>query len=67
MKIHIFKPEVEYLGFVVSKEGITTARSKINAIQYFPEPKALFAIRSFLGLTNFYRCFIKYFAIIETP
>lgn len=66
-KSNFFKSEVEYLGFVVSREGIKTAPSKICAIQNFPEPTTLFALRSFLGLANYYRCFIKDFAKIAKP
>lgn len=66
-KSNFFKSEVEYLGFVVSKEGIKTAPSKISAIQNFPEPTTLFALRSFLGLANYYRCFIRDFAKIAKP
>lgn len=66
-KSNFFKTEVEYLGFIVSREGIKTAPSKIDTIKNYPEPTTLFGIRSFLGLASYYRCFVKDFAKIAKP
>jgi hypothetical protein len=44
-----FRESVEYLGFVVGRNGITTCKSKVEAIASFPEPQNLFELRSFLG------------------
>ena len=66
-KSKFFKSNVEFLGFVVSRGGIRTSPSKIETIRNYPQPSNLFQLRSFLGLTNYYRCFIKSFAKIAKP
>lgn len=63
-KSHFFQTEVEYLGFIISVEGIRTCPSKVEAIANFPEPTNLFELRSFLGLSGYYRRFIKDYAAI---
>lgn len=66
-KTFFFRDKVEYLGFVVSSEGIRTCPEKISAMANFPEPRSLFDVRSFLGLAGHYRRFIKDFASIAKP
>lgn len=66
-KSKFFKKSVEYLGFTVSRGGIQTSPEKVQAIKSFQIPKTLFGLRSFLGLANYYRCFIKGFADIARP
>lgn len=44
-KSNFFKEKVEYLGFVVSRGGITTNPSKIEAIGKFEQPTTLFHLR----------------------
>lgn len=72
MKVNItksffFKTSVEYLGFVVSKDGIRTCPDKVEAITNFPQPVNLFQVRSFLGMAGYYRQFITDFASIAKP
>ncbi|MBW0581243.1 hypothetical protein O181_120958, partial [Austropuccinia psidii MF-1] len=50
---------VEYLGYVVSSEGLKMNQAKVRQILNWPPPRNLKAIQSFLGFANFYRCFIK--------
>jgi len=40
---------------------------KVNAILKWPEPMNVKQVRTFLGLGNFYRCFIKDYAIMARP
>src|SRR5260370_22572407 len=49
---------VEYLGFILSLEGLHMDPSKVDAIQSWPEPQNVHDIQSFLGFTDFYRQFI---------
>lgn len=55
------------MGFIVSKDGITTNPKKVEAILNYEEPTNLFNVRSFLGLASYYRCFIKDFASKARP
>lgn len=66
-KCEFFKSEVEYLGFIVSSEGIKTNPKKVEAIKNFPYPKTLKDLRSFLGMSGFYRRFIKDYAKLAKP
>ncbi|MBW0545608.1 hypothetical protein O181_085323, partial [Austropuccinia psidii MF-1] len=50
---------VEYLGYVVSSEGLKMNQAKFQQILNWPPPRNLKALQSFLGFANFYRRFIK--------
>ncbi|MBW0562183.1 hypothetical protein O181_101898 [Austropuccinia psidii MF-1] len=54
---HVYS--VEYLGYVVSSEGLKMDQAKVQQILNCPPPKNLKALQSFLGFANFYGCFIK--------
>ncbi|MBW0579664.1 hypothetical protein O181_119379, partial [Austropuccinia psidii MF-1] len=50
---------VEYLGYVVSSEGLKIDQAKVQQILNWPPERNLKALQSFLGFANFYRHFIK--------
>ncbi|MBW0472399.1 hypothetical protein O181_012114 [Austropuccinia psidii MF-1] len=50
---------VEYLGYVVSSEGLKMDQAKVQKILNWPPPRNLKELQSFIGFANFYRCFIK--------
>ncbi|MBW0501879.1 hypothetical protein O181_041594 [Austropuccinia psidii MF-1] len=50
---------VEYLGYVVSSEGLKMEQAKVQKTLNWPPPRNLKAFQSFLGLANFYCHFIK--------
>ncbi|MBW0525106.1 hypothetical protein O181_064821 [Austropuccinia psidii MF-1] len=53
---------VEYVGYVVSSDGLKRDYSKVQQILNWPEQKNINALQSFLGFSNFYRHFIKYYS-----
>ena len=59
--------EVEFLGMTISAEGIKMNADKVQAILEWPTPKTVCGVRSFLGLANFYRRFIKDYAQVAHP
>ena len=56
-----------YLGYVVSKEGVSADPEKVRTVQDWPVPSDKNDVRSFLGLASYYRKFIKVFAAISKP
>ena len=50
---------VIYLGHVLSKEGIAVDESKVEVIKSFPTPRNTQQVRSILGISNYYRRFLK--------
>ena len=57
-KGHYFQKGVEFLGHWVCKEGITVMPNKVERILNLEKPSDVKGVRSFLGLTGYYRQFI---------
>ena len=58
---------IEYLGHIVTKDGVLPDPAKIKAIREFPTPNTPTQVRSFLGLVGYYRRHISNFAKIAKP
>ena len=56
--------ELEYLGHVVTVNGVNTAPKKTKVVEQFPIPANLKLLRLFLGLASYYRRFIPNFTRI---
>ncbi|CAG4992023.1 unnamed protein product [Colias eurytheme] len=66
-KCEYFKDEVNYLGYIINKDGLKKNPDKVKAILEAPIPANLNQLQSFLGLINYYRCFIPDASTILSP
>ena len=66
-KCDLFKQQINYLGHVVSKEGVSTDPEKIKAATEWPHPTTMTEVRSFLGFVSYYRRFVPNFFKVAKP
>jgi hypothetical protein len=60
-------PKVMYLGHVVNKDGVAPDPSKVMAIKDFPRQQTVRDVRAFVGLSGYYRVFIRNYAGMSRP
>ena len=58
---------MEFLGHVVSKDEVATDPKKIEAVKEWRTPRNVKEVRSWLGMTGYYRRFMKSYAEIAKP
>jgi len=63
-KYDFWLKEVQFLGHVISEDGISVDPSKIQDVLNWQAPTSVLEIRSFLGLTGYYRRFVPDFSKI---
>ena len=61
-KCHFLTQQVEYLGHIITPQGIKPNPEREKAVRDFPVPTSLKDVRAFVGLVSYYRRFIKGFA-----
>ncbi|XP_060810604.1 uncharacterized protein K02A2.6-like [Amyelois transitella] len=66
-KCEFFKESVQYLGYVISKEGLQTCPDKVKAILNAPDPTNVSEVKRFLGVVNYYRNFIPNASSLLNP
>src|SRR5437660_8848112 len=66
-KCKFAKPEMEFLGWIVDKEGLRMGPKKISVVMKWQPPTRVKGVQSFLGMANFYRPFIPKFAEMARP
>jgi hypothetical protein len=57
----------DFLGFIISPDGLRMDKSKVQVIRDWPTPRKVKDIQSFLGFANFYRRFITSYSEITVP
>ena len=66
-KCQLFKRELHILGHVVSERGLFMEKKKLEAVDRFVEPRNVGELQTFLGLTGYYRKFVKDYAKMAHP
>jgi len=59
--------EVEFLGYIIGREGIKMSQEKVDAVLGWKTPRNLTEVQSFLGFANFYRRFIQDYSKVARP
>lgn len=58
-KCYFAQTSVEYLGHIISKDEVAMDPNKIKSVHQWSVPKHVKGVRGFLGVTGYYRKFIK--------
>jgi hypothetical protein len=58
---------VAYLSHVISADGVAMDGEKVEVVLSWPPPTTVRAVRTFLGLAGYYRCFIKDYGATAAP
>ena len=66
-KCTLFVHKVAYLGFIISKDGISPDLAKVEAIVSWPIPRNVLEVRGFFGLIGWCRIFVREYAFITEP
>ena len=66
-KSHFYRTEVEYLGYLITRNGIKAQPKKVSAIHNMAAPKTRKQRRSFLGLVNYYRDLTRHRSELLAP
>ena len=66
-KCTFFQEKVNYLGHIISREGVTPDAAKIEKVASWPIPHSAHSVQQFLGFANYYRRFIRDFSTIAKP
>jgi len=66
-KCAIAQPQVNYLGYVLSDNGVSASADKVKAVKNYPTPRSPKEVRAFLGLASFYRRLVPNFAESAKP
>ena len=66
-KCKFFQTEVKYLGFIFNSDGVKSDPQKTAIITNYPTPRKVRDVRSFLGMVNYFRRYIKNYANLSYP
>jgi hypothetical protein len=66
-KCSFAQQRLSYLGHIITPNGVSTDDDKIRVVQNWPVPGSVKELRSFLGLTGYYRKFVCHYGILSKP
>lgn len=66
-KCSFAQQSLNYLGHIISAQGVATDRSKIQVVSDWPTPTDSKQLRGFLGLFGYYRKFIRNYGVLSQP
>ncbi|GBG70149.1 hypothetical protein CBR_g6280 [Chara braunii] len=66
-KCEFGRTRILYLGHEISAEGLKPDDEKVASIRDWPRPQSVTEMRSFLGMTGYYRTFVKNYSIVAAP
>jgi transposase InsO family protein len=66
-KCEFFQPEVEFLGYIIGRDGVKMTPDRVKAIKEWPTPKTYRDVQVLLGFANFYRRFIAKYSHLVAP
>ena len=66
-KCLLLQKQVAYLGHIISESGIATNPEKVKVVKDSKEPQDVSELRGFLGVTSYYRRFVKGYSDIAAP
>ena len=66
-KCNFIKSCIQYLGHLISGEGIKPLPEKLESIKEMPPPTTPKEVKQFLGLIGYYRKFVPRFADVSRP
>jgi len=58
---------IVFLGHVVTQQGSHHDPKKVHVVKDFPIPRTIINVQAFLGLTSYYRNFVRGYAKIVVP
>ena len=66
-KCELFKQKINFLGVYLDENGVSPCPEKVDSIKKMIKPANVKGVRSFLGLSGFYRRFVKNYSAIAEP
>lgn len=66
-KCEFYIDKIQYLGHIISEQGLVIDPEKIKAISEWPVLTDVLTVRSFMGIAGYYRIFVERFSTIAYP
>ena len=66
-KCEFFQREVSFLGHVIDEKGLSVQQHKVKSVSEWPQPTTRKDVKSFLGLTGYYRKFVQGYSQVALP